>query len=536
MKNDSGSTQSVWIHVPDLPARPALGENIRADVCIIGAGMAGLSTAYMLARAGRGVVVLDDGPVAGGETSRTTAHLTTVVDDRYHWIEHVHGKEGASIVAESHGAAVDRIESIAAEEGIDCDFERLDGYLFVPPGDPWDELEHEFEAAVRAGVRRVVWADRAPLQDFQTGKCLRFPNQAQFHPLRYLAGLDRAIERRGGRIYRETHATKISDGPPYRVDTKAGAAVRAEHVVVATNSPVHTTLKLHTKQAAYRTYVIAAPVPTGSVTRALYYDTGWPYHYVRLHSPRQEGKASEELLLVGGEDHKTGQADDAEARWSRLEGWMRERFPMAREVRSRWSGQVLEPHDGVAFIGRDTEEIYVATGDSGMGMTHGTIAGMLLTDLILGRENPWGRLYDPGRKSLRAAGEFAKETLNFTAKYAQYLKGGDVGSADEIPPGTGAIVRQGKKKLAVFREENGTLSVRSAVCTHLGCILGWNSAEKTWDCPCHGSRYDAHGRVIDGPANTDLQPAKLDAGHTRGKKPSRRSTGGKPRPVRSSRH
>ena len=204
MKNDSGSTQSIWTHLPDLPARPALGETIRADVCVIGAGMAGLSTAYMLARAGKSVVVLDDGPVAGGETSRTTAHLTNVVDDRYHWIEHVHGKDGARIVAQSHEAAIDRIESIAAEERIECDFERLDGYLFVLPGDPWDELEHEFEAAVRAGVHPVVWADRAPLHDFQTGKCLRFPDQAQFHPLRYLEGLCVAIEKRGGRIYQDT--------------------------------------------------------------------------------------------------------------------------------------------------------------------------------------------------------------------------------------------------------------------------------------------------------------------------------------------
>ena len=163
MENDSGSTRSVWGDVPDLPARPALRENLRADVCVVGAGMAGLSAAYMLAREGRQVVVIDDGPVAGGETSRTTAHLTFIVDDRYHWIEHVHGAEGARIVAQSHSAAVDRIEAIVLEEGIDCDFERLDGYLFVPPGDPQDELKREFEAAVRAGLRRVVWAKRAPL-------------------------------------------------------------------------------------------------------------------------------------------------------------------------------------------------------------------------------------------------------------------------------------------------------------------------------------------------------------------------------------
>jgi glycine/D-amino acid oxidase-like deaminating enzyme len=282
MKSDSGFTRSIWADVPDLPARPALREHVDADVCVIGAGMAGLSTAYLLAREGKRVVVLDDGPVAGGETSRTTAHLTFIVDDRYHWIEHVHGGRGARIVAESHQAAVDRIESIVAEERIDCGFERLDGYLFVPPGDPRDELDREFEAAVRAGVHRVVWAQRAPLDGFETGKCLRFADQAQFHPLRYLAALDLAIERMGGRIHRDTHAASIEEGPPRRVIARDGGSVTAQDVVVATNSPVHTRLKIHPKQAAYRTYVIAARVPRGSVAKALYYDTLWPYHYVRL--------------------------------------------------------------------------------------------------------------------------------------------------------------------------------------------------------------------------------------------------------------
>ena len=522
MENDSGSTRSIWADVPDLPARPALRENLRADVCVVGAGMAGLSTAYMLSREGRQVVVLDDGPVAGGETVRTTAHLTFIVDDRYHWLEHVHGRDGARIVAQSHSAAVDRVEEIVREEGIACDFERLDGYLFVPPGDPRDELEHEFEAAVRAGVRRVVWAQRAPLDGFETGKCLKFPDQAQFHPLRYLTGLDHAIQRLGGRIHRDTHAATIEHGAPARVTTREGFVIEAGDVIVATNSPVHTTLKIHTKQAAYRTYVIAARVPRGAVARALYYDTPHPYHYVRLAASREE--PGSELLLVGGEDHKTGQADDAEDRWARLESWMRERFPSSGEVVDRWSGQVLEPVDGVAFIGRDAEHLYVVTGDSGMGMTHGTIAGMLLTDLILGRENPWAKLYDPGRVSLRAMGTLAKETLNFAGKYAQYLTKGDVPSVDEIPSGGGAVLRQGAKKLAAYRDDQGELHVASAVCPHLGCIVAWNSAEKSWDCPCHGSRFDPYGKVLDGPANTDLKPESLGPETGRKEMPVREST------------
>jgi len=504
MNSDSGATRSVWMDVPPLPARPPLARDLHADVCVVGAGMAGLTTAYLLARAGRRVAVLDDGPTAGGETSRTTAHLTHVIDDRFHWIEQVHGPDGARIAAESHTAAIDAIASIVDAEGIRCDFERLDAYLFLPPGEPRDELEREYEAARRAGILGVTWAEGAPFESFATGPCLRFPNQAQFHPLRYLDRVAAAIERLGGRIYARTKVTAVHHGPPPRVETAAGHTVRADAVVVATNSPVHELIGVHPKQAAYRTYVVAARVPRGAVAPALYYDTASPYHYVRRHPDGAEGG---DLLIVGGEDHKTGQADDAEARWAALETWTRERFPSAREFVARWSGQVLEPADGVAFIGPDTKgsPVFIATGDSGMGMTHGTIAGLLLRDLILGRENAWARLYDPGRISLRAAGELAKENLNFVSKYADYVTGGDIGSSDELMPDEGAVIRHGLTKTAVYRDPSGTLHEMSAVCTHLGCVVHWNSAEKSWDCPCHGSRFDRYGRVVSGPATRDLE-------------------------------
>lgn len=503
MQSDSGATRSVWMDVPPLPSRPPLARDLRADVCVVGAGMAGLTTAYLLAREGRRVAVLDDGPTAGGETSRTTAHLTHVIDDRYHWIEQVHGPEGARIAAESHTVAIDTIAAIAEAEGIDCDFLRLDAYLFASPGDSRDDLEREYEAARRAGVLGVAWADRAPLDRFETGRCLRFPNQAQFHPLRYLTGVAEAIERMGGRIHGGSRVTAVHHGPPPRAVTAEGAEVVADAIVVATNSPVHELIGVHPKQAAYRTYVVAARVERGAVARALYYDTESPYHYVRLH-PESDGP--HDLLIAGGEDHKTGQADDADERWAALEAWTRERFPAAREFMARWSGQVLEPADGVAFIGADKagSQVFIATGDSGMGMTHSTIAGLLIRDLILGRENPWARLYDPGRVSLRAAGELAKENLNFVSKYAEHVTGGDVGSGDEIPPGEGAVLRRGLGKVAAYRDPDGRLHEMSAVCTHLGCVVHWNSAEKSWDCPCHGSRFDRYGRVLSGPATRDL--------------------------------
>jgi glycine/D-amino acid oxidase-like deaminating enzyme/nitrite reductase/ring-hydroxylating ferredoxin subunit len=505
MKTDSGATRSIWMDVEPLPSRAALSRDLRADICVVGAGMAGLTTAYLLAREGRRVAVLDDGPTAGGETSRTTAHLTHVLDDRYHWIEQVHGQMGARLAAESHTAAIDQIESIVRSEHIACGFERLDAFLFARPGDPPDELEREIDAARRAGILGVEWADRAPIAGFETGRALRFPRQAQFHPLEYLRGLAMAIERDGGRIHGSTHVTSVKAGRPARVETEAGPLVEADAVVVATNSPINELIGVHPKQAAYRTYVIAARVPADSVSRALFYDTGWPYHYVRLHRP--EDGSGTALLIVGGEDHKTGQANDADERWDALETWMRERFLSAGDVVARWSGQVLETADGLAFIGPEHEDssVYVATGDSGMGMTHGTIAGLIIRDLFLGRENPWASLYHPGRVSLRAAGDLAKENLNFVARYVDYVTGGDVGSVDEIPPGEGAVVRRGLTKAAVYRSPAGELHELSAVCTHLGCIVQWNSAEKSWDCPCHGSRFDRMGHVIAGPARKDLE-------------------------------
>jgi Rieske Fe-S protein len=277
-------------------------------------------------------------------------------------------------------------------------------------------------------------------------------------------------------------------------------------VVVATNVPVNDRVAIHTKQAPYMTYVIGARVPRGAVPRVLAWDTGDPYHYVRV-----AGLDEDDVLIVGGEDHKSGQADDAGQRHERLESWTRSRFPMAGEVAFRWSGQVMEPVDYLSFTGRnpmDADNVYIHTGDSGMGLTHGTIAGMLLSDLIRGRDNPWARLYDPSRKPVGAARDYAAENLNVARQYADWLTPGEVASADEIARESGAIMRRGLDKIAVCRDAQGALHERSAVCPHLGCIVHWNDAAKTWDCPCHGSRFDCDGHLLNGPANRDLAPAE----------------------------
>ena len=499
--------QPLWWDGVTLPEFPTLRSNVRADVCVVGAGIAGLTTAYLLATEGRSVVVIDDGPPASGMTGATSAHLVTAIDRGYSEIEGKRGAEAARLAAESHGAAIDRIDEIVRSEKIRCDFFRVDGYLFAAKdGDP-GKLEDEFQAARRAGAN-VEMVSKAELP-FETGPCIRYRRQGQFQPLLYMVGLARAFKRRGGRFFRGVHADRIEGGTPARI--QAGERkITAKSVVVATNAPVNDLVAIHTKQAPYMTYVIGVRIPRDSVPRALYWDTESPFHYVRLQ-PLEDG---DDCLIVGGEDHKTGQADDTSERHARLESWTRERFPMARSVAYTWAGQVMETVDGLAFIGQnpgDEKNVFVATGDSGVGLTHGTIAGMLLTDLILGRASPWAELYDPSRKVPLAAGRFLKENLNVAAQYADHLTSGDVDDTKEIARDSGALVRRGAAKVAVYRDEKGALVELSAVCPHLGCLVHWNAAEKTWDCPCHGSRFDKRGKVVNGPANKDLEPAAEEA-------------------------
>jgi glycine/D-amino acid oxidase-like deaminating enzyme/nitrite reductase/ring-hydroxylating ferredoxin subunit len=502
---------SFWSATAELPTFEPLNRDLDVDVAVVGGGIAGLTTAYELLRAGRSVAVIEDGEIGSGMTRRTSAHLSGILDDRFYELERLRGPEAARRAADSHRAAVDRIEAIVRAEAIDCGFKRVDAYLFAGDGDP-ATLDREAAAARKAGVR-VEKVPAVPLacgqpgtfNGFDSGPALRFPGQAQFHPLRYLASLARAVEREGGFIFARTHADSIQGGPEAHVQC-GKHSVRAGSIVVATNVPVNNRLALHLKLAAYMTYVVALPIKKGSVPAALYWDLEDPYHYVRI----EEGEETD-TLIVGGEDHRTGQADDETARHGRLEAWARKRFPVLNAPGEfRWGGQVMETLDGLAYIGRnplDKDNVYVATGDSGMGLTHGTIAGMLLTDLIEGRKNPWEELYDPSRVPLEAAAEFVPEVLHTQAGYKDWVTGSEVDSLKEVAAGHGAVVREGLSKVAVYRDEQGHLHKCSAVCPHLGCIVDWNDAEKTWDCPCHGSRFEARGQVINGPANVDLGPA-----------------------------
>ncbi|MBC7448931.1 MAG: FAD-dependent oxidoreductase [Hymenobacteraceae bacterium] len=508
----SGATRSAWHGTAVVPHFAPLTTDASADVVIVGAGIAGLTTAYELAVAGRRVIVLDDGPIVSGESGRTTAHLANALDDGFYHLEQLFGEDGARLAAEAHGAAIRRIEEISKTEGIACDFRRLSGYLFVGEGCDENELYKDLEAATRAGLPGVrLQAESGQKGVAWGGPCLVFQQQGQFHIIKYLNGLARAIEARGGHVHGHSHVAEVQGGEAAFVRLSNGAIVRAGHVVVATNVPFNDLVVMHTKQAPYRTYVVAHRVPAGSIAAGLYWDTADPYYYVRLQGTDPAGEfAGDDLLIVGGLDHKTGQPDhDTERKFDELTTWTIAHFADVGPRAYAWSGQVLEPNDALGYAGRnplDADNVFIITGDSGHGMTHGTLGAMLITDLIQEKENLWADLFDPGRVTLKPAApkEFARENANVAAEYIELLTGGDVASSDEIKPGTGAVLRRGTSKVAAYRDEAGAVHECSAICPHLGCVVAWNNVEKSWDCPCHGSRFDALGALLAGPANTGL--------------------------------
>jgi Rieske Fe-S protein len=325
--------------------------------------------------------------------------------------------------------------------------------------------------------------------------------------MRYLAGLARAIEAKGGLIYCDTRAARIDDGSPARVETTRGYTVTAQSVVVATNSPISDRLAIHTKQAAYRTFAIAIALGSADMPRGLFWDTDDPYHYTRAH---RVGRST--YLIVGGEDHKTGTESETEECYLRLDEYTRARFTI-QEIGYRWSGQIIEPVDRLPYIGRNamSSHLHVATGYSGNGMTFGTLAGMMLADQIAGRANKYADLYAATRITpLASAADYLTENID----YPRYLLAdrltsidADSGSPEELARGEGGVFSMVGAKYAVCRDAEGRLHALSPICTHLGCDVRWNLAERTWDCPCHGSRFSPDGQVINGPATADL-PAK----------------------------
>lgn len=503
--NDSGSTISLWMseRVPDFATPIADGE--RPDVCVIGAGIAGLSVALALVRDGLDVLVVDQGPIGGGQTARTSAHLSSALDDYFHVLERRFGKTGAKLCFESHARAIDEIEHNVRTLGIDCDFRRVDQYLYAADERHRDVLDKELDAARRAGAR-VELVDAAPLP-FATGRSLCFANQAQFHPLAYVRGLAEAIVSGGGRIHTGVHVSDVRAGEPVEVTFADGRFIYTSAVVDATQMAITSRFNMPLREAAYRTYIVALEVAPGYVPIALYDDTLDPYHYVRV-APGDDGR---QVLIVGGEDHRVGHGDPA-VRLRKLEGWARAHFPEAGDTVTTWSGQIQEPSDGNAYIGRlpGHPNVYVISGDSGHGLTHGTIAGLMLPALIKCGKHPWKSVYAPNRSRLHGLTELAKEAMKSNAPYADWMRGGDVDALDDIRPGHGATIRRGLHVIAAYKDELGECHLMNARCPHLNGVVRWNEVEKTWDCPVHGSRFDCKGSVLNGPAAADLGEAPAD--------------------------
>lgn len=502
----NGSSTSVWMDTATVPVFAPIGGDVEADVCVVGAGIAGLTTAYLLAREDKDVVVIDALGVGAGESGRSSAHFFPP-DAWYHALEAHFGGAHTRLVAGSYAHALHQVATIIAHEDIACEFERLDGFLVGRDARDMPALERECRAAVHAGVGAELLR-RVPDIGHDTGPCVRYPGQAQFHPLKYLDGLARAIVRRGGRIHGATRAHRIrGDGQRQRVTTDRGV-ITARAVVVATHTPFNDRVVIHTKQAGYRSYVIGLRLPPAVLPRLLLWELGVPYHYLRL----ARGPAGDDILLVGGADHKTGQCEQPERRYAALEDWARDRVPLAQDIAWRWSGTVMEPNDGLPFLGRnplDDDNVYVITGDSGNGMAHCTIGAMLVTDLIMDRPNPWTGLYDPSRKPVHGLAGFAGEGANTVACYGEWLAKGTVDAVEAIAPGDGAVLRDGVRRVAVYRDPGGALHAVSARCTHLGCAVHWNGAERSWNCPCHAARFDIDGTVLHGPAPRALPRVAL---------------------------
>ena len=494
-------TTPIWIR-EDLPAdRPSLTSDLRTEVAIVGAGLTGLSVAYELALAGKQVVVVDRGRVGRGQSARTTAQLAWQLDDYYHELRKERGDAETVAYYRRARAAVERIGEIARAEGIDCDYEVIDGYLYVAPGDDPSILDKELEACEALGIEGVRFVDSAPVPGRDTGRALLWPEQARFHVLKYLEGLARAIEARGGRIYGHSAVTEITEEDNgVTLVLSGGARIVAEQVVSAADTAI-VDVMIQPKLEPYRSYAIAGPVPKGAVADALVWDTLEAYHYVRI-----QPDGDRDMLIVGGEDHRMGDHDDGEARLDRLEAWTRDHYPMFVRREYGWSGMVVEPVDILPYTGlaHGKSRTYLHTGDSGEGMTNGVLGAVLLRELIADGGSRDEASYSPGRVTLRAAGELAANTGHTVANFVEYLTPGGVPAADALKPGEAALVRHGLKKIAAFRDESGVLHQRSATCTHLGCLVHWNGLERCWDCPCHGSQFSPDGKVLSGPALTPL--------------------------------
>jgi glycine/D-amino acid oxidase-like deaminating enzyme/nitrite reductase/ring-hydroxylating ferredoxin subunit len=489
---------SLWEEsVEALRYRP-LTNDVTVDVAVVGAGITGLTAALLLKRQGYRVAVLEAHHVGAGTTGATTAHLTAHCDRTFERLESAYGEAAARLVRESMSEAVDSIDGLVRDLGIDCDFQRVDGYYYAETQAGAGRVRAEFEAARRAGLG-VAWTARVPLP-FATALGFEVRDQARFHPLKYLNALSEAVDGELCRIYDATPVTGFVDGAPCSVTVANGCVVTARSVILATHVPLGTSA-LQATLSPYRSFVIAIETPDAPAD-ALFWDDASPYHYIRTYAA-----AGTHLVLIGGEDRKTAHGSDQGA-FEALEHFAHARFRVTRVVQ-RWAGQLYEPADSLPSIGKSplTANTFVATGFSGDGLTLGTIAAHILAEQISGRETAYDRIFRPARLRVEGLKAFFQENFDVARSFVSGRFGRYPAAAQSrLAPGEGAVVSEGRAKVAVYRTDDGETRRFSAVCPHMKCIVQWNDQAKTFDCPCHGSRFEGAGAVLEGPALHGLSP------------------------------
>ncbi|MBA2664663.1 MAG: FAD-dependent oxidoreductase [Bradymonadaceae bacterium] len=494
---------ALWYASTRAPSFRRHEGELEVDVVVVGAGITGLTTALKLKRKGLSVALLERNFVGAGTSGRTTAHLTALIDARFRVLEQSFGPKEARLVAGAMTGAIARVEGFVHELAIACDFERVPGYFYAESADGAAEVEAEMQAARRAGLA-IEAAAGVPLP-FATTAGFVVAQQAQFQPIAYLDALAGAVDGQGSHVFEQTGVVDFEDGEPCMVHTTHGR-LRARHVVLATHTPLGINA-LHTAVAPYRSYVMVVRTH-GALCEGLFWDTASPYNYTRRYSRERA-----DVVIVGGKDHKTGHSQDERESYRALDAYVSERFDVA-EVLYRWSGQFYEPVDGLPFIGRSplAEHVFVATGFSGDGMTLGTLSAMILADTLLEQPNPYAELFRATRvKPVAGARSFLKENFDVARRFVwDRLSANQRQKLDKLTPGDGVVLRGGKNPIAIHRDESGELQAMSAVCPHMKCIVAWNRAENTWDCPCHGARYAQDGSILEGPPLSGLRRFDVD--------------------------
>ncbi|KAK2782371.1 hypothetical protein FQN52_006119 [Onygenales sp. PD_12] len=524
----TGETDPVWVHLmpySKFPKFPALTQDIETDVCIVGSGIAGVSIAYEMVTRGAKVTMIDARDVLSGESGRTSGHLANALDDGYVEISKKHGLEGAKVAADSHTWALNHVGEVSKKLGIECEYRHLPGYEIsqYTCGDPrHDEemkgLREEVETAKRLPLD-VSYNDSFTVKGWdgkpdQRGAAI-FANQATFHPTKYLVGVLKWLKGQPNfQCFAHTRMMSIQETgveiaglghKKTKIHTENGHTITADHAVEATCVPLQK-LSIIAEMEYYRTYCIAIRVPKGTIEDCLLYDEAEEYKYIRF-TPCDE---NDDYLVIGGCDHKVGQADAA-GRYEELEAWVRERFTRAGSVDYKWSGQIYEPVDYMGFIGKNqgASHTYVVTGDSGNGLTHGVLAGKLIADEIQGIENPWAKLYNPSRLAsiAKSLPSMITHDVQINAQYKRLLQS-DIQDIEDLAAGTGGVLNPVTSlPIAVYKDEAGKVHRYSALCPHMKGVVCWNNAEKSWDCPVHGSRFSKDGICVNGPAKANLTPA-----------------------------